>query len=940
MVNRMTYIVIDSKNVVKTLILLFLCFIVVKTTDAQSSSVAVKDLRTEYLHDPDGIDMAHPRFSWIIGSAQRGVSQRGYEILVATELSDLSPGKADMWDSQQVTSDKSVNVVYNGKKLESDKTYYWTIRVKDPNNQWSDWSRAAIFHTGLLNKSDWQGEWIGAPDTTISSPLLRKEFNLGKKVKSAHVFISGLGYYELYLDGEKVGNHKLDPGTSDFNKRALYVAYDVTNYLNKGDNAIGVWLGNGYFRMNRKRPFRYYGDRPQLMLQMNITYTDGSTVHVVSNTSWKVSASPIVANSVYDGEIYDARREKKGWDTPGYNDQSWSNAVDLKAPKTRKLSAQLMPPIRVEKRMYPIKMNQPVKNTYVFDFGQNFTGWPVLRVNGGEGERVVMKTAEVSRKDMVQMQGGNTTSIVDTIDNREDRSAKARDIYILSGKPGTEVYSPRFTYQGFRYVQVQGYPGKPNLTSVTADFVHTDVTKVGSFKCSNPLFNRIHHNVLWGQRSDLMSMPTDCPQRDERMGWMADADLSAEEAMHNFDMAAFYTNWINEIQDEQNTNGSVPDIVPDHKWLSGTHIGTPSWQVAYPLLVWYMHKYYGDNRIIEEHYNSLKKWMDYMKSISHDYIITRGRGDWVPPERGGTPGDHSIALTSTGYYYISANLMAHMAGILGRKSDSLKYAELAQHIKEAFNNRFWNKSKGDYNTGSQTSDVFPLYAGLVPKIHQQQVLNQIIENINLKHNGHLWVGILGVKALIEALPEYDKTNVLYKITDQRTYPGWGYMIAKGSTTLWERWGGYRYFNAGMNSLNHIMFGSIDEFFYKDIAGIRSLAPGFKKILIKPYVSKKMTYAEGSVKTIHGRVTSDWKKAGNSFILKVVIPANCNAVIDVPKTDLKPPYRLTESNKVIWENQNEMGKDDGVTNVTDAGKYLEVAAGSGTYKFILSGHSSD
>ena len=922
------------------ILFLFTCFFGVPISSAQSSSVEIKDLRTEYLHDPDGIDMAHPRFSWIFDSNQRGVSQKGYEILVATQSADLSSGSADMWDSQQVSSNKSINIAYNGKKLESDKTYYWIVRVENQNNQWSDWSRPVFFHTGLMQKNDWQGEWIGAPDTTISSPLLRKEFNLGKKVKSAHVFISGLGYYELYLDGKKVGNHKLDPGTSDFNKRALYVAYDVTNYLNSGDNAIGVWLGNGYFRMSRKRPFRYYGDRPQLLLQMNITFTDGSEVHIVSNTSWKVSAGPIVANSVYDGEVYDARREEKGWDTTGYNDQSWSNAVKVDVPRDRVLSAQLFPPIRVEKRMYPIKMTQPVKNTYVFDFGQNFTGWPVLRVNGGEGERVVMKTAEVSRKDMVQMQGGNTTSIVDTIDNREDRSAKARDIYILSGKPGTEVYSPRFTYQGFRYVQVQGYPGKPNLTSVTADFVHTDVTKVGSFKCSNPLFNRIHHNVLWGQRSDLMSMPTDCPQRDERMGWMADADLSAEEAMHNFDMAAFYTNWINEIQDEQNPNGSVPDIVPDHKWLSGTHIGTPSWQVAYPLLVWYMHKYYGDNRIMEEHYNSLKKWMDYMESISHDYIITKGRGDWVPPERGGPPGDHSIALTSTGYYYISANIMMQVAGILGNKSDSLKYAKLAQHIKKAFNDRFWNQSKGYYNTGSQTSDVFPLYAGLVPKIHQQQVLNQIIENINLKHNGHLWTGILGVKALIEALPEYNKTNVLYKITDQRTYPGWGYMIAEGSTTLWERWGGYRYFNAGMNSLNHIMFGSIDEFFYKDIAGIKSLTPGFKKILIKPYVSKKMTYAEGSIKTIRGLVSSDWHKDGNSLTLDVVIPANSSAVIDVPKTDFKPPYRLTESNTVIWENHNATGKDDGVTSVSDAGKYLEVTAGSGTYKFILSGQSSD
>ena len=905
-------------------------------TFAQSGTIHLTHLRTEYLHNPNGIDMSHPRFSWIIQSWGRGVNQSAYQVEVASSRKALSMGNADMWQTQKKSSDKSINIAYQGKPLQSGTSYYWRVKVWNQNGDASSWSTIASFHTGLFHKKDWQGEWIGPKDTTISAPLLRKGFNINKKIKSAYVYMSGIGYSELYLNGKKVGNHVLDPGTSDFNKRALYVTYNVTNYLKNGDNAIGVWLGNAYYKMKRKRPFRFYGHAPELILQMNITYEDGSTAHIVSNTSWKVSDSPIRENSVYDGEVYDANKEKTGWDKPSYNDQNWSNAVKVDVPRDRILSAQLFPPIRVQKRMYPIKMKQPVKGIYVFDFGQNFTGWPVLRVNGGQGEKVIMKTAEVSRKDMVQMQGGNTTSVVDTIDNREDRSAKARDIYILSGKPGVEKYSPRFTYQGFRYVQVQGYPGKPNLTDVTADFVHTDVTRVGSFKCSLPLFNRIHHNVLWGQRSDLMSMPTDCPQRDERMGWMADADLSAEEAMHNFDMAAFYTNWINEIQDEQHPNGSVPDIVPDHKWLKGTHIGTPSWQVAYPLMVWYMHKYYGDVRIMKEHYNSLKKWMGYMKSISHGYIITKGRGDWVPPERGGDPGDHSIAVTSTGYYYISAKIMSHMARILGHQSDSMEYTQLAQHIKKAFNARFWNPSKGYYNTDSQTSNGFPLYAGLVPKDHQQQVLQDIINNINLKHDGHLWTGILGVKALIEALPEYHKTNMLYKITDQRTYPGWGYMISTGSTTLWERWGGYRYFGAGMNSLNHIMFGSIDEFFYKDLAGIRVKNSGFKQILIRPHILGNMTYAKGSVNTIRGKVASDWHIHGNEFSLKVSIPANSSAEIDIPKSEVKSQnaYMVKESGTMIWNNHSFQNDDAGIKSMKDNGDYFQVVVGSGNYHFQL------
>ena len=937
---RITDIMTMPRNVGTIFILLLMiCFLAIQTSNAQSSSVTTKELRTEYLHNPLGVDVPHPRFSWIVDGNRRGVEQKGYQILVASEASGLTPGNADMWDSQQKMSDKSINIAYAGKKLESDQTYYWKVRVQDQNNQWSDWSKIQMFHTGLMNKSNWQGEWIGSPDTTISSPLLRKDFSVGKTVKSAHVFISGLGYYELYLNGKKVGNHKLDPGTSDFDKRALYVAYDVTSYLNSGDNAIDVWLGNGYFRMSRKRPFRNYGDRPQLILQMNITYTDGTTAHVVSNTSWKTSASPIVENSVYDGEVYDARKEKDGWDMPGYNDQSWSDAVRLKVPETRKLSAQLMPPIRVTKTIYPISMREPVKGVYVYDFGQNLTGWPELFVSGAQGQRVVMKTAEVTRKDMLQMMDKDTEGIVDTIDASPDRSAKTRDVYILSGKPGAVVYKPRFTYHGFRYIQLEGFPGTPTLSSVAIQVAHTDVKQVGTFKSSNALFNRIHENTVWGQKSNLMSMPTDCPQRDERMGWMGDAHLSAEEAMHNFDMAAFYTNWLHEVQDAQNPNGSVPDIVPLHKWVQNTRVGTPAWEVAYPLLVWYVHEYYNDNHIIAEHYNSLKKWMDYMKSISHNYIITKGRGDWVPPKIGYAPIDGSVPLTSTGYYYQSALLMSKMAGILGKSQDETMYSQLAQHIDNAFQQRFWNQQKQQYGTGSQLSNVFPLYLGIVPKDRQETVVNDLVHNIQMKHDNHLWVGILGTKALVDALPKYHKPDVLYDITNQTTFPGWGYMVSKGSTTLWERWGGYRYFGPAMNSLNHIMFGSIDEFFYKDIAGIRSQAPGFKKILIRPHVLGDMKYASASVKTIRGTVASKWNKDGNSITLEVTIPGNSTAVIDIPKTDLNAPYLLTEDGQAIWSSHGSQNSDAGITNVSDVGNYIEVSVGSGKYEFNLSGQAT-
>ena len=548
------------------------------------------------------------------------------------------------------------------------------------------------------------------------------------------------------------------------------------------------------------RTIRHYGDRPQLIFQMNIKYYDGTEKQIVSNTSWKTSESPIMANSIYDGEIYDARREKHGWDLAGYNDKNWTNAVKINVPKDR----------------------------------------------------------------------------------------------ILSPQP--------------------------------------DVTPIGKFSCSNPLFNKIHHNILWGQVSNLFSMPTDCPQRDERMGWMADADLSAEEAIHNFDMAAFYTNWLREIQDDQNQDGSVPDLVPYHKW---SKVGTPSWQAAYPIIIWYMHKYYDDVRILEEHYNSLKKWMNYMSSISNKHIITKGKGDWVPPQRGGPPDDGSIPITSTGYYYKSAEIMASIAGILDKEKESVMYNGLADSIKSAFNKRFWNSSTKFYGTGSQTSDAFSLYAGLVPKDNQHDVVNNLVDNIMLKNKGHLWTGILGTKALIEILPEYNKTNILNIIANKKTYPGWGYMISQGATTLWERWGSFRYFNAGMNSLNHIMFGCADKFFYKNIAGIKIKEPAFKKILIKPYISSDLKFAKSSINTIRDLVSSNWKKEGNSFLFDVTILANSKAEIDIPVANLSVPLILKENGIIIFEDGIFKNSDPGIIAAKENGKFIVVNTGSGSYKFELS-----
>jgi len=518
------------------------------------------------------------------------------------------------------------------------------------------------------------------------------------------------------------------------------------------------------------------------------------------------------------------------------------------------------------------------------------------------------------------------------IDSSPNRSAKAMDIYILKGGKGIEVYEPRFTYHGFRYVQVEGFPGEPTLDNLEARVVHTAVEPTGTFTCSNPLINKIHDLIIWGQLSNLHSIPTDCPQRDERQGWMGDAHLTAEEAMYNFDMAAFYTKWLLDIKDSQNKDGSVPDVVPHHAYPIK---GTPAWQVAYPLVAWYMYQYYGDERIVKEHYPNLKRWVDYLGSTAEDNIVEWGRGDWVPPKQAYSPGDTSVPITSTGYYYLSTQIIAEMARILGKSNDFEYYSEQADDIKKSFNDRFLDTKTNQYGTGSQTSNVFPLYLKMVPEEFIEEVTQNLVRNIEVEQNGHLWTGILGTKALVEVLPELGRADVLYEIATQTTYPSWGYMISKGATTLWERWGGFRYFDADMNSLNHIMFGCVDEFFYGVLAGIKPASPGYRRIEIKPHILGDMQSAEASIKTVRGKVSSAWKRDTNSVVLNVGIPANSRAGVSVPKMDLANVV-IKEGGETIWDKGFFIGGIPGILNANESEDYVTFEVGSGSYSFELVG----
>lgn len=891
-----------------------------------SGDIAATFLRTEYMAEPLGIDDAQPRFSWIIQSTERGVMQSAYQVLVATDPALLAQEQGDAWDSGKVNSQNSTQVVYDGDELESDQVYYWKIRVWDAAGERSAWSEPGSFQVGLTSEAQWNGDWVGT-DTTVSAPILRKEFTPQKEVERAFVYIAGIGYYELYVNGEKIGDHRMDPGTTNYHKRILYETYDVTEYLKNDDNALGVWLGNGWYK---HRGVQEYGDRPKLLLQMNIHYTDGTTMSVVSDESWKISESPITANSIWDGEIYDAQKEQSGWNAAGFDDSAWENAQVVDAP-AGVLDSQIMPPIRVMETRQPVSMTEPEDGIYVFDFGRNFTGWPRLYVSGPAGTEITLQTAEITNRDMADMKEEPVQGNPDLVDTAPNRSAKARNIYTLSGE-GNEIYEPRFTYQGFRYVQVTGFPGEMTPQNIEAQVAFSAVEQVGDFSASNTLLDSIHQNIIWGQQSNLHSMPTDCPQRDERLGWMGDAHLTGEEAMYNFDMAAFYTKWIKDIQDIQADSGSVTDVVPNHwEWL-----GTPAWQVAYPLMVWYMYQYYGDTRIIEDHYSNLKRWVDYMDGTTNeDHIVDWGRGDWVPPEKAYSPEDGSVPITSTGYLYRGAWIVSQFAEVLGNDGDAEQYASLAEELKNAINEQYLDTETNQYGSGSQTSNAFPLYLDIVPDASRDAVLANLTDDIMNKRDNHLWTGILGTKALVEALPRLGHSELMYTIASQRSFPSWGYMISKGATTLWERWGGYLNFDADMNSLNHIMFGSVAEYFYGDLAGIRPTSPGWETVSVRPHVVGDLISAEAETRTIRGTVSSSWEKSGQNFTLAVDIPANSMAEIAVPKLE-NESVTITESGQTVLENGQFAGGQSGFVSGSDAGDYIVFEVGSGAYEFEMNG----
>lgn len=871
--------------------LFFVVLFLAKAAGAQGDPPAPAGLKCEYLTDPLGVDVRAPRFFWAPDHAARGQAQSAFQVLVSTSPECV---KGDMWDSGKTSSPDFTQVVYRGKPLAGDRSYFWKVRWWDKDGQASPYSAVARFDTGLFGPEDWRGKWVGGGNQ------LRKEFGADGMVVRARAYVCGLGYYELRVNGRKVGGNVLDPAWTTYDKRALYVVYDLAPYLKPGPNAVGVILGNGWFK------------RKALLAEVHLEFADGKKTVVATDAGWKVKDGPVTADSIYDGETYDARLESPGWDSPGFKETGWRPAQVVEGPKGL-LSAQMMPPIRVTDTLVPLKMTNPASGVYVFDMAQNASGWARLRVSGPRGTAVRLRFAE-----LLYPNG--------TINQENLRSARAEDVYILKGE-GEEVWEPRFTYHGFRYVEVTGFPGVPTLETIRGRVVHSAVRASGSFACSNPVLNGIQRIITWGQKTNLHGIPTDCNQRDERMGWMGDAQGTAEEAMMNFDMAAFYTNFLRDIRDVQDDKGQITDTVP-HVW--GSRPADPAWGTAYPLIAWYMYQYYGDRRVLEEHYDGLKKYVEFLRSRAVGGLVQYSYyGDWVAVEK--TPGN----VVSSFYYYYDLKILSDVAKVLGNEADASAYGKLAEEVKTAFHREYFDPKTGGYATNSQTANALALFLELAPKEARGSAWQNLFESLAYWHNSHLTTGIIGTKYVMEVLTRFGNSDLAYDIAAQTTYPSWGYMVENGATTLWELW--QKREGPSMNSHNHPMFGSVGSWFYKALAGINPdpEGVGFGKVRLEPQVVRDLAYASGSVDTVRGRVSCSWKRSAQSVSLEAVIPVGSEAEVVLPKLKLRNVV-VREGERVVWKDGAFVPGAAGILSAMDKDGTVRFKAGSGRFLFELSG----
>jgi alpha-L-rhamnosidase len=852
------------------------------------------NLRCEYRENPIGIDILCPRLSWQLKSRKRGTRQTAYQI-IAESANEI------IWDTGKVNSSQSIHVAYDGPYLGSAQRVDWRVRVWDEGGEPTGFSEPAFWEMGLLKREEWKGLWIGAslvggPRTSSPCPFLRRSFSLDKPVAAARLYVTALGVYEASINGQRVGEAELAPGWTDFSKRVSYQTYDVTSLLHQGRNVIGAILGDGWYCGNLEwRGRQFYGDRPKLLAQLTITHPDGSQTLIVSDQSWQTSFGPLLEADLIMGESYDARLEFHNWTLPtsemsGAGGGCWLPVQKFPHPDDLALVAQNGPSIKCHEELLPITDPQEIKgwpqSQWLFDLGQNMVGRVRLKVCGPRGVTIRLRHGEVLNPDGTLY----TTNL---------RTARQIDYYTLKGE-SQEIWEPRFTFHGFRYVEVAGYPGKPTREMITGVVLHTDNPPTGTFECSDPLVNQLQRNIQWGWKGNSLDIPTDCPQRDERLGWTGDAQVFCRTAVFNTDAAAFFTKWLQDLEDAQTRTGAIPPIAPDTN-IAGMDDGGPAWADAAIIVPWTIYQYYSDKRVLEERYGMMTRFVAYLVNTSPGYIrvnqtvdhwagvnesLLDGFGDWLALDgsgktEGGTPKD----LIGTAFFAYSARLLSHSAAALGKTKDAAQYERLYQHVRQAFINRFVTPD-GLVTGGTQTGYVLALAFDLLPAECCQRAAIALVRDIKKKEM-HLGTGFVGTPLLPFVLTKVGRLDVAYDLLFQKIWPSWLYAVTHGATTIWERWDGWThdkgFQDPGMNSFNHYAYGAIGAWLYSVVAGIDAdpAGPGYKHILLHPQPGGGLTHAKATLNCMYGLIVSDWQIENGKFEWDIVVPPNTTAMVTLP-----------------------------------------------------------
>lgn len=869
-------------------IILF-CLLLCSFDYSSYAQVTVTNLRCEYLEDPVGLDETRPRFTWQMESSEPGGFQSAYELVVGTTEAEVTSGRGDAWQSGAVER-SVIPAVYAGEELEPFTRYFWSVRVRDEGRQWSDWAPPRFFETGMMGQFRWKGKWItDTYDINVKpAAYFRRVFKAEKNIESARVYIAAAGLYELSINGERVGDHRLDPTYTRFDRRTLYVTYDVTDHLQQGDNAVGVLLGNGWY--NHQSTAVWYFDqapwraRPKFCLDLHVTYTDGTKEVIATDERWRTSHSPVIFNSIYTAEHYDARKEQPGWDTPGFKAEGWRGIHTTGTPSNN-IVAQALHPIRNVKEYRSVSLTRIDDRTWLYDFGQNMSGVTRLKVSGPEGTTVRLKHVE-----RLDSNGRADMSNIDVHYRPTDDSDPFQtDIVILSGKKEDE-FMPRFNYKGFRYVEVTAdQPLELSEENLTAYFMHSDVPSVGRIASSNSTLDKTWQASNVSYLSNLFGYPTDCPQR-EKNGWTGDAHIAIEVGLYNFDGITVYEKWLADHRDEQQPNGVLPAIIPTSGW--GYHWANgPDWTSTIAIIPWNIYLFYGDTRLLELCYDHIKRYVNYIDEHYPSGITDWGLGDWVPV-KSVTPKEY----TSSAYFYVDALILAKTAKLFGKTADFEHYSALAEKIKAAINRKYLDYETGIYGSGLQTELSVALHWGLVPDELRGKVADNLARRVE-QDDKHIDVGLLGTKTILNALSENGYAQLAYEVASQETFPSWGWWIVNGATTFYENWP----LDAGSDiSLNHIMFGEINAWYYKALGGIfpDEEQPGFKNIILKPHFVTGLSHFEASHEGPYGLIVSSWKRKGKVITYNVTVPTNSTATLYLDGKRIRENNQSLEKNPMI------------------------------------------